>query len=1611
MEYEEIIKQAQQAANDGKTEEAFSLYKEAINLEPQRVSAYYDIALLYHQQGDLDKAISYFEKASELEPEDASSFNNLAVLYYSKEMLEEAEKSFKKAIELESDYAEAIYGLGKVYQKQERIDKAIENFNKCLRVEPNNKKAKENLEKCLSEAGIDRTVVKKQKINIGFVSYWFERGQAYVTKAIRDIVAEEYNTFIFARSGGTPDKPLLKTKGEWDVPNLTTHNEYKIPKELLKRWITDNQLDIVFFNEEYDFDLVNMARNCGVKTMGIYYWELFNPQFVPACKELYDKIICPTEACYNKFKSMGLNNIEYVKWGVDLNQFKPIDRPENEKVRFFHPAGWGGMHARRGTQFVIDAFQKMDNSDAELLIHIQSGSGIQEDGNIKIIHGTVPRKELIKMYQESDIAVLPSKWEGLGLTFLEAMGCGLPIITVDAPPMNEFIKSGFNGFCCQVSDRKRYPNIYVEGVYPDIEDMAEKMNRLTDRELLASMRDNTIEYTKKEWDWQKNSKKFIEIIEELKRDNQKLKLNLGCGTDIQKDYINIDIRPLPGVDIVANVSCLPYLDNSVDKILANDILEHFPKNRTKSVLKEWSRVLRNKGIISIRCPDMRILSHALLSNQVSVDEFSRRIYGGQEYTGNFHYTGFDIPKLKNLLREVGVGKIIDINTYNGNLDISAQKTKLFHPNQSLKIILISKRFTNHPWGTGNFIHKSLTKMGHEVIDIDFVKDRKKLNELLKQDADLLISYKGSGVNPKLIEMVKCPTVLWYPDDVLSSQQAVNDMRTLGYAYDYVYYFDQAGIDILKKFGLRNPKFLPLATDPEVYAWKNIDEKKYDVSFVGNVYPNRRKLLDRLKSKFNVYETKAYMNEMVDIFNRSKIVLNLAVGKSGYPLRVFEALGCRSFLLTNEIDPKFRIFEDRKHLVYFTDDNIEELIEYYLEHDDEREAVAQNGYQEVIDNHTFEIRMSKVIKDIRVDTEQNFLKDKEESSSLTKHKLKPGLLKQTEDNEYIKINKLADLQDLNQLARKSVIERLLKMKSIIDQTGLPYSDHMQNHWLRLWEYSGAVIESYLDKRMRVLDAGGTGTIFSFYMAAEGCEVYTVDILEEKIENAKRLSQRLGLKMHHSVQSIANLNFPDCYFDAVYSICVIEHLPKEEQSIALKELSRVLKPGGILSLTFDYGINAKDNPILNAEEVITRLALPTGLKIVGNKKFYTESNDFGETNIDYTFGALFLRKSGKLELPNTRQIPMNALPEIKMSKDSNIKPMEEQVPNKIPIIFISIDSLRYDYLGYNNEKVETPTIDELARDSVVFTNATTVGVVTTVAHICMLTGNTAEKNGVLNLPNYNPRSKDVFTKLSEVDYKTKAFAMYGLILKYHYKNWNLDVNDQFEGAADFPEVHSKILEWLQNEDDKKFFLFLHYWKCHSPYGLKLDNVGENEYGAENIREIVRLIETGELSLEDVRDSYRRQIQSISEDHLKPIFNILKQKGIYDDSIIILTADHGEGLGHESYDLENYRNFTHNRINESVVRVPLVIKFPKSMRLKGKIEEKVTHLDILPTIYSLIPEVTFSPDEEKLDGRNLLPILKNKMKHFREDVVNEKDDVEVVKADDSEKIRKHLEDLGYL
>lgn len=280
----------------------------------------------------------------------------------------------------------------------------------------------------------------------------------------------------------------------------------------------------------------------------------------------------------------------------------------------------------------------------------------------------------------------------------------------------------------------------------------------------------------------------------------------------------------------------------------------------------------------------------------------------------------------------------------------------------MKVHLVSARWSNYPWGFGNDVYDVLVDLGIEVIDTDYRLERVRLPELLGQSCDLVLVLKGEGIPPALVYSAPGRTVLWYPDDLIATEHGKQHIAHNGHAFDTVYGISKWDLDEYRKMNCRDVRWLPLACNPKIHRKMNLP-KFFDVGFVGTLYPEREALLERLSKSFDVQRWMVYGEFMVRAFNYSRIVLNLPVGgiKSGnLPHRVFEALACGSLLFTNDVPGLAELFTDREHLVCYNQENIEDLLSYYLEHEDEREVIAEAGRKEVLDKHTVRHRVERIL---------------------------------------------------------------------------------------------------------------------------------------------------------------------------------------------------------------------------------------------------------------------------------------------------------------------------------------------------------------------------------------------------------------------------------------------------------------------------------------------------------------------------------------------------------------------------------------------------------------------------------------------------------------------------
>lgn len=187
-------------------------------------------------------------------------------------------------------------------------------------------------------------------------------------------------------------------------------------------------------------------------------------------------------------------------------------------------------------------------------------------------------------------------------------------------------------------------------------------------------------------------------------------------------------------------------------------------------------------------------------------------------------------------------------------------------------------------------------------------------------------------------------------------------------YDHINMCNKNKIDIVLNSVYNHDKFF---TNQKTYFFPNTYpddliyplnlEKIYDVGFCGNIN-NRGGWLDQIKNKYNLKIDEFVIgHDMVESINKYKIHFNRNISND-LNYRTFETLGCGTFLLTNNTPGLDILFELGNHLVTYNSENdLMEKINYYLNNENERNVIAQNGYNHVINNHTYEHRMKFLIK--------------------------------------------------------------------------------------------------------------------------------------------------------------------------------------------------------------------------------------------------------------------------------------------------------------------------------------------------------------------------------------------------------------------------------------------------------------------------------------------------------------------------------------------------------------------------------------------------------------------------------------------------------------------------
>ncbi len=358
-------------------------------------------------------------------------------------------------------------------------------------------------------------------MNIGIVTTWFERGAAYVSREYRDILEKQHNVYIYVRGG----ESYAVGNPAWDNERVSWGKKSNIPvpmaieKKDFLNWIEKNQIDIVFFNEQQWWEPVIWCNQLNVITGA--YVDYYTKETVPFF-ECYDFLICNTRRHYSVFDWHP--QAFYVPWGTDISLFSPTTFApvHSDIVTFFHSGGVSPE--RKGTDMVLQAFAQL-HGQTRLVLHVQQSlkeffpqlkdmmENLEDAGRLICYEENVPAPGL---YYLGDVYVYPSRLDGIGLTIAEALACGLPVITSDNPPMNEFIDQS-NGRLVRIE--RFYPR--ADGYYwpqcdVDLDNLRECMQVYIDRkEHLTEFKRAARIYAEKNLDLAKNGKNLPVIFNQV----------------------------------------------------------------------------------------------------------------------------------------------------------------------------------------------------------------------------------------------------------------------------------------------------------------------------------------------------------------------------------------------------------------------------------------------------------------------------------------------------------------------------------------------------------------------------------------------------------------------------------------------------------------------------------------------------------------------------------------------------------------------------------------------------------------------------------------------------------------------------------------------------------------------------------------------------------------------------------------------------------------------------------------------------------------------------------------------------------------------------------------
>ncbi len=314
----------------------------------------------------------------------------------------------------------------------------------------------------------------------------------------------------------------------------------------------------------------------------------------------------------------------------------------------------------------------------------------------------------------------------------------------------------------------------------------------------------------------------------------------------------------------------------------------------------------------------------------------------------------------------------------------------------------------------------------------------------------------------------------------------------------------------------------------------------------------------------------------------------------------------------------------------------------------------------------------------------------------------------------------------------------------------------------------------------------------------------------------------------------------------------------------------------------------------------------------------------------------------------------------------------------LLFFGVDSLRADHTSlYGYHRLTTPHIAKMASEGTMFEHCFSPSIPTTPGYSSMLTGLDCFSTTVVALghkgevaPGHRPLPEILLAEgynTSSVAYNIRGFEN-----RLNYSGWGAGDDGRSPKAEQMNATAIPELKRLAAED-KPFFLFLRHMDPHTPYlpPRQYERIfyGGNEFDPNNdsLKELYDFKPFRDYFINWFPPGLKDKAYEVAQydgavaymdSCIQCILSVVKDLGLEDNTLIVLTADHGETLDeHSCY-------YDHHGLYDPTLNIPLVFKFPGRVQAGKRFSNYVQHKDIVPTVL----EILDIPLDQHYDGRGL-------------------------------------------